>query len=486
MRKITYRNIAFLLTLSIAVISYRCQHSQTKEKTIVGSVPKEKHNDLNDILKQNKLTVLVENSANSYFIYRGQKMGLEYEILNEFAREIGVKLHIKIVKDLDEITDKLNNGEGDLISCNYTVTKDRRQAIDFSIPYIRTSQVLVQRKPENWRKLRKREWQKEVIRDPAELAQKEIHVWKNSSYYDRLINLQNELGDTIFLTPLDGNVIPEDVIEMVANNFIDYTVTDRNVALLNQRFYPNIDAELELSVKQKIAFGVRKSSPLLRKKLNAWLKDFMKTSTYRYIKHKYLNISQFSRKSKNQYSSIGGNKISPYDNIIKKVAAQYNWDWRLIAALMFQESKFRLKQESWAGAYGLMQFMPSVGPAYGVFPDSPPAVQIRGGAKKLAHDYNQWETVPDSIQRLKFTLATYNAGRGHILDAQRLAKKYGKDPLVWDDNVEVFIQRLSQPKYYHDPKCYYGYLRGTETYNYVRDIFIRYDEYQSAFPDKEV
>ncbi|MGM0478096.1 MAG: transporter substrate-binding domain-containing protein [Bacteroidota bacterium] len=486
MRKTYYRHITFLLTLLTLTLSYQCQHSQTKERTVVGSVPEEKHNDLNDILENNKLTVLVENSANSYFIYRGQKMGLEYEILNEFAREIGVKLHIKIVKDLDEITEKLNGGEGDLISCNYTITKDRRKKIDFSTPYIRTSQVLVQRKPEDWRERRKREWEKDLIRDPAELAQKEIHVWKNSSYYDRLINLQNELGDTIFLQPLDGNVIPEDVIEMVANDFIDYTVTDRNVALLNQRFFPDIDAELELSVKQKIAFGVRKSSPILRKKLNAWLDDFMKTSTYRYIKHKYLNISQFSRKSKNQYSSIGGNKISPYDDIIKNVATEYNWDWRLIAALMFQESKFRLKQESWAGAYGLMQFMPSVGPAYGVFPDSPPIVQIKGGAKKLADDYSQWETIPDSLQRLKFTIATYNAGRGHILDAQRLAKKYGKDPLVWDENVEVFIQRLSQPKYYHDPKCYYGYLRGTETYNYVRDIFIRYDEYQSAFPGEEV
>lgn len=458
-----------------------CQNTSRKDKTVVGQAIEDKHDDLKEILAQNKLTVLAENSANSYFIYRGQKMGLEYEILKEFARSIGVKLEVKIVENLDNIIDKLNAGEGDIIACNYTVTKDRRKQIDFSKTFIRTSQVLIQRKPEGWKTMRRKEWKAELINDPVNLAQQKVHVWKNSSYYERLVNLQNELGDTIFLETLDGNIIPEDVIDMVDKGFIDYTVTDKNVALINQRFYPNIDASLELSVKQKIAFGIRKSSPLLRKRLNTWLDKFMKTATFKYIKHKYLNMSRFSGKSKGVYSSIKGNAISPYDDIIKKYASKAQWDWRLLAALIFQESKFRMHQESWAGAYGLMQFMPSVGPSYGVYPDSPPEIQIRGGMKKLRDDMKGWKSIPDSIQRVKFTLATYNAGLGHVLDAQRLAKKNGKDPLVWDDNVEVYIKLLSQPKYYHDPVCYYGYLRGSETHSYVREIFIRYEEYRSAF-----
>lgn len=480
LQRSTYR-ILFVLLLALPVLLSGCQNTARQDKTVVGQAIEEKQDDLKEIMEQNKLVVLTENSANSYFIYRGQKMGLEYEILKEFARSIGVKLEVKIVKNLDHIIDKLNQGEGDLIACNYTITKERRKQIDFSTAFMRTSQVLIQRKPQGWRKMRVKEWKSELINDPAKLAQKTIHVWKNSSYYERLINLQNELGDTIFLEPLDGDIIPEDVIEMVDKGFIDYTVTDKNVALINQRFYPDIDASLELSVKQKIAFGVRKKSPLLRKKLNDWLEDFMKTATYKYIKHKYLNMSHYSGKSKRTYSSINGNTISPYDDLIKKYANEANWDWRLLAALIFQESKFRLDQQSWAGAYGLMQFMPTVGPSYGVYPDSPPSVQIRGGMKKLRDDLKAWKSIPDSIQRIKFTLGTYNAGLGHILDAQRLAKKNGKDPLVWDDNVEVFVKRLSQPKYYHDPVCYYGYLRGAETYNYVREIFIRYSEYKTAF-----
>ena len=482
MKKILLKNIVPLIPLFLISVLLSCQDRTPKENVVVGTAKMEQHDDLKEILNKNKLVVLAENSATSYFIYRGQKMGLEYEILKEFAKEIGVKLEIQVVKDLDEIVEKLNNGEGDLISCNYTITKERRRLVDFSTPFMRTSQVLIQRKPEDWKSRRKRDWKKDLITEPDQLSRKTIHVWKNSSYYERLLNLQDELGDTIYLEGLDGNVIPEDVIEMVSKGFIDYTVTDKNVALINQRFYTNIDASLELSVKQKIAFAVRKTSPLLRKRLNALLEEFMKTSTYNYIKHKYLNMYSFSNKAKQEYSSISGGKISRFDNIIKKIAQTYNWDWRLLAALIYQESKFKTNSESWAGAYGLMQFMPGTGPSYGVYPSSPPAVQIEGGMRKIAKDYKQWETIKDSLQRVKFTLATYNAGIGHVLDAQRLAVKYGKDPLVWDDNVELMVKNLSNPKYYHDEVCYYGYLRGSETFNYVRSIFIRFEEYKSAFP----
>lgn len=469
------------LVLLVGLFLGSCQNKPKKEQ-LVGKVDKEQHADLAEIIKKDKLVVLAENSANSYFIYRGTKMGLEYEILKEFAKELGVSLEIKIVKDLDEIKDLLNDGVGDIIACNYTVTKDRLREIAFSTPIMRTAQVLIQRKPDDYKERKKRDWKSDLITEPDDLSRKEVHVWKNSSYYNRLINLQGELGDTIYLKEIDGDVIPEEVIKMVSEGFIDYTVTDQNVAMIHQRFYPNIDAHLELSVKQKIAFGLRKSSTILKNRLDNWLNDFMKTTTFRYIKHKYLKLSKYSTRANNKYSSIKGGKISPYDPIIKTVAEEYNWDWRFIAALIYQESKFIDNQESWAGAYGLMQFMPSVGPSYGVFRDSPAEVQIRGGIKKISKNHGQWSEIPDSIQQIKFTIASYNAGTGHVQDAQRLAKKHGKDPLVWDDNVEQMILNLSKPKYYQDEVVKYGYLRGHETYNYVRDIFIRHNEYMNAFP----
>lgn len=478
LKNILYSTALFLL---LVILLSACQNKSQNEQ-LVGKVEKEKQADLAEIIKRDKLVVLAENSANSYFIYRGTKMGLEYEILREFAKELGVSLEIKIVNDLDEINTLLNEGAGDIIACNYTVTKERLREIQFSTPIMRTAQVLVQRKPKDFKKRSKKDWMKDIIVEPDQLSRKKVHVWKNSSYYRRLVNLQEELGDTIYLQELDGDVIPEEVIKMVSEGFIDYTVTDQNVALIHQRFYPNIDAHLELSVKQKIAFGMRKTSTVLKERLDSWLNDFMKTTTFRYIKHKYFKLSKHPNRAVAEYSSIKGGKISPYDDIIKKAAEKYNWDWRFIAALIYQESKFIDHKESWAGAYGLMQFMPSVGPSYGVYRNSDAAVQINGGLKKITKNHGQWSEIPDSIQQIKFTIASYNAGMGHVQDAQRLAKKHGKDPLVWDDNVEKMILNLSKPKFYQDKVVKYGYLRGHETYNYVRDIFIRYNEYMTAFP----
>lgn len=480
--KITYsKHSVQLLLVVVPLVLFGC-FGKPKQDKMIGLVQNEKQADLKEILDRKKLIVLAENSANSYFIYRGAKMGMEYEILKEFAKDLGVDLEVKVVYDLDNINDLLIAGEGDIIACNYTVTKERLRSIDFSDPILRTSQVLIQRKPEDWKERPYSEWREELLLEPDDLIRKHIHVWNNSSYYQRLVNLQEELGDTIYIEPINGSTIPEEVIQLVAEKFIDYTVTDQNVAAIHQRFYDNIDAHLELSVQQKIAFGLRKTNPLLKDRLNTWLADFTKTSTFAFIKHKYLNMEMFSAKSKGEYSSIGGGKISKYDNIIQATAKKMNWDWRLITALIYQESKFQLDAESWAGAYGLMQFMPEVGPSYGVFPDSPAEIQIKGGIRKLSHNLLDWKSIPDSIQRLKFAIASYNAGRGHILDAQRLAEKNGFNPFVWDNNVENFVLKLGKPEFYQDEVVRHGYLRGQETYNYVRGIFIRYNEYLSAFP----
>lgn len=479
------KTLYIILSSAILLLTFfiGCQNPNTKDNKVIGKALAEAHNDLKEIIESNRLVVLAENSASSYFIYKGQKMGFEYEILNEFAKSIGVKLEVKIINSLDNVIDQLNDGEGDLIACNLTITKDRKNYINFSDPLTRTAQVLVQKKPEGWQEMSKKELESKLITDPVELSKKTIHVWSQSSYHDRLINLQNELGDTFTIAPLNGNIIPEEAIEMVDQGIIDYTVVDENVAIINRRYFPDIDTDLQLSIKQQIAFGIRKDSPLLRKKFNSWLSEFSKTTRFRYIKHKYYGLSSYTTKSKSEYSSIKGGKISPYDDVIKKASAKHNWDWRLVASIMYQESKFNINAQSWAGAYGLMQFMPATGANYGVYPDSPPEVQIDGGIRKLKFNYNQWEEIPDSIQRIKFTLATYNSGLGHILDAQRLAEKYGHDPLVWDDNVEIYIKKLSEPKYYQDPLSYYGYIRGRETYYYVREVYARFLEYETVFQE---
>lgn len=438
--------------------------------------------DLAEILKRGKLTVLAENSSTSFFIYRGKKMGFEYEILKEFANELGIELEIKIVNNLDDLTEMLNNGDGDIIACNYTVTRERSRIIDFSVPILRTPQVLIQRKPAGWEEMEHAKIEKKLLRDPAQLMYKKVHVWKNSSYYRRLMHLQEEIGDTIFIVEEDGKIGGEELIEMVSEGLIDYTVTEANIAKINQRFFENLDIATEISVRQKIAFGMRKSSPLLNVRLDKWLTNFMANKTFKYLNSKYFDWKKSPVKTADYLAILKGGQLSKFDAIFKKAAAKSGGlDWQFIASVAYQESKFNPNVVGFGGAYGMMQFMPNTGPKYGVYPNSTPEVQINGAMKKMNTDFNNWKNIPDKAQREKFTLATYNAGKGHIEDAQRLARKHGLNPFVWDDNVEQMLLNLSKSEYYRDEVVRNGAMRGAHTYKYVRTIYARYLEWKSVY-----
>mgnify|MGYP000214856429 CR=1 FL=1 len=466
-----------LLIVAIIFAGYSCKSDNSAEDSEPDPAVIA---DLKKILKDGKLTVLMENSTTSYFIYRGKKMGFEYEILREFADELGVVLEVKVVDNLDDLIPMLNKGEGDLIACNYTYTKSRKADIEFSEPYIRTPQVLIQRYPEGWEKMKEKELTKHLILSPEQLNQKKVHVWKNSSYYNRLINLQEETGDTIFLEEVDGQIGTEELIEMTSEGMIDYTVAEQNIAMANQKFYPNIHISTVLSVQQKICFGLRKNNPILKARLDKFINIFTKKVSYRYLKKKYFEMSAISNSSKFKPGNIKRGELSPYDAIFKQVAQKYGFDWRILASISYHESRFNPNARGFGGAYGMMQFMPSTGPKYGVYPSSPPSVQIEGGMKKIAKDFQSWSHIPDEEQRFKFTLATYNAGKGHVQDAQRLAEKHGLNPEIWDENVEKMMLNLSKQSYYRDPVVKNGAHHGGVTYRYVKDIYGRYLEWKEA------
>ena len=175
-------------------------------------------------------------------------------------------------------------------------------------------------------------------------------------------------------------------------------------------------------------------------------------------------------------------RLEGFDGIIKKTAKNIGWDWRLLASLIYQESHFRLDLESEKGAFGLMQLMPVVMEKYEIGYDATPEEQLEAGGKLIKYLGECLENkVADSTERVKFVLAAYNAGLGHVYDAQRLAEKYGKYPDVWDNNVDYFILNKSKKQYYNDTCCKAGYLRGTETYRFVEEVLDRYYQYQATY-----
>jgi peptidoglycan lytic transglycosylase F len=431
------------------------------------------------IKKRGKLIAITGFNAYSYFIYKGKTMGYEYELLKRLGERLGVEIEIKISKDINEMFDLVDKGEGDLIAFNLTVTKERKKKVDFTTHLSTTRQVLVQRKPDNWRNLTLDKINDNLIKNPILLENKSITVRKGSAYVDRLENLSEEIGSYIDIIEAPDSLSTEDLIELVAQGEIDYTISDENIARLNQAYFSNLDISTHISFPQKISWAVKKGSADFLDELNTWLEDIKKEVDYyviydRYYKHR----SYYKSRRNSKYFLTEGGGISQYDNLIKQYAKSISWDWKLLASLVFQESKFKPDVESWAGAVGLMQLLPETGKAHGAKILIDPEDNIRAGVDYIGWLDNYWsKSIVDDQERIKFILASYNIGFGHIDDARRLAEKHGADPNIWSENVEQYLLKKSKPKYYNDEVVRNGYCNGKETYAYVKNIIQRYERY---------
>jgi membrane-bound lytic murein transglycosylase F len=296
----------------------------------------------------------------------------------------------------------------------------------------------------------------------------------------RLRNLSEEIGGDINVIEDSTASESEGLIERVATGQIDYTVSDHQIAMVNAAYYPNLDVNTVLSLPQQIAWAVRKNAPSLLEAINDWLLLIKKEPTFMVIYNRYFKSPRTSLlRIRSDYSSVGGNKISPYDELIKRGAERLGWDWRLLASMVYQESKFKPSNESWAGARGLMQLMPETAEQFGATNRDDPRQSIRAGVNYLRYLNRYWtKFVPDETERTKFVLASYNVGLSHVIDARKLTEKYGKDPNMWDRNVAYYLLKKSEPKYYRDPIAPSGYCRCKEPYNYVRDVLERYEQYK--------
>lgn len=436
--------------------------------------------DLEAIQQRGYLVALIDNTSVSYFIYKGRPMGFEYELARRFADYLKVSLKIKLVTGIEQAIDMLNKGEGDVLALPLTITEERKQFFSFTNPQFKTTQVLVQKKPANWRMQPPQLVEKKLVRDTVQLVGKEIHVMRVSSFKERLTQLNERLGGGIQIIEDVDTAATESLIRKVATGEIKYTVTDQVIATVNSLYYSNIDINTVLSEPQEIAWGVRNNSPELLHAINTWQKSIKKNGIFQITYNKYFkNLRSLHARITSDYSSLRGGKLSPYDEYLKKGAEELGWDWRLLAAIVYQESNFNPQVESWAGAIGLMQIMPETGAFFGVDDLWDPLKNIRVGIKFLKFLDKQWaKTVPLAEERLKFVLASYNVGLSHVIDAQKLARKYEADPTKWEGNVEYYLSQKSNPKYYRDPVVVVGYCRCDGPINYVREVLQRYEEYK--------
>lgn len=422
------------------------------------------HGDLDDIIEDGELIVLTINSYASYFSYRESPMGFQYELAQGFAKSLGVELKVKVVNSEVELVKALLNGEGDLIAYNLAITNERKKELIYCGKENVSHQVLVQRNGND------------VLNDVTQLVGKEVYVMPGK-YEMRLKNLNQELGGGIMIHEISQDSITnEDLITMVAEGKIDYTVTNNELAKINKTYNPNLDISMEISFDQRSAWAVRKTSPKLAEAADKWHRENINSAEYEASARRYFELDKHSPQG--AILSLKDGRISYYDDLFKKYAPQINWDWRILAALVYTESNFNPKAVSWAGAKGLMQLMPATSRAYGVPAgmESDPEESIKAGVKYIAELQKIFFKVNDS-DRIKFVLASYNSGIGHVFDAMALAEKYGKDKYLWDGNVAVYMLLKNKEEYYKDPVCKNGYFRGVETYNFIRDVMTRADVY---------
>ena len=424
--------------------------------------------DLDEIKQRKVLRVLTRNTSSTFFIYKGEQLGFEYEMAQEFAKSIGVRLEMIIPPTREALFEYLEAGKGDLIAAGMTRTPEREKKFLFSAPYQFVSELLIVSAKDK------------TTKGLPDLKGKTISVRKSSSYYETLTNFRDSLGFKIELLPEDLET--EDILAQVGSGKIAATVADSNIVQLEMTYNNNFRSVGPLGDVTEIAWVSRKNQSSLKTELDAFMKKLYKGTFYNIMINKYFKDSKGVRSDQKLRADRGG-RLSPYDDLVKKHSNTFELDWRLITSQMYQESRFDPNAKSWVGAKGLMQVMPRTAEELKVPNVEQPDNGILAGVKLMARYSNYFNSPEISARdRIRFALASYNCGPGHVYDARELANQMGLDPNKWFNHVEKALLLLSKKDVAKNAR--YGYCRCEEPVNYVSQIQDRYDHYVQMVPMK--
>ena len=441
------------------------------------------------------LRVLFTFNSTGYFVFRGDTMGYEYELLSRFARDAKLKLVPVVVRDTATLIEQLNRGEGDVIAAQLVAPGNEREVLATDGLYA-TAPVVVQRgggSPGRGHtaatttalEREQRETGESVtirarlVASPQELAGRDVHLSKRSPYRRTLLELNDALTDDVHVVEVDQSA--DRLIQRLSEGEIGYTVAAENVARLKATEYSNLVIQPQLGPPKQVVWAVRRNAPQLHDALNAWLRGQKTLMAVLYRKY-FLDRRGFAQRAASRYLTAETGKLSPFDDWFREYARIPGWDWRLLASQAYQESRFNPNAKSWAGAVGLMQIMPRTARELRVNPHDP-RQSVEGACRYLWKFDDHFESVKSEADRTRLVLASYNVGLGHVEDARRLAKKYGDDPDQWED-VAYWLIRKSKRAVYNDPVVKYGFARGTEPVDYVERIMERFGHYKQFVEDE--
>ena len=441
--------------------------------------------DWAQIKRSGVLRIITFYNSRTYFIHKGGQAGFDFELIERFANENELTVEVVIAQPGDELISMLNSGQGDVVCAGMPATSDADQFVTLSRPTGFSSKVV-------------------IISDDSpigtqisQLAGQSLTIPWGCPFLSVLQETRQESGVPFRINQGPSQVESEELMTLVGQGRLQAVVVDNLTAQAGMAWIDGLKLGPSLGDEHPTVWMVRKNSSELADKINPFLKKHLRinesgrwrrSQTYGIIFDRYFanekTIQQFREAA--HRPDISG-RISGYDAMVRRQAEPLGLDWRMVSALMYQESRFYTRARSNADARGLMQVLPAFA---GPQADSlyHPAPNIRAGLRLMATTYNSFAYL-DSLDRWRFTLATYHAGVGHVTDARRMAMDYGRDPNSWERGLLLTLPRLMQHRHYRDTR--HGFYRGAETVDYVEEIINRYRTYcrfvprdpEAALPD---
>jgi len=414
---------------------------------------------LSKIKKAKVLNVVLLNSPSTYYIGTEGKQGFEYDLLKSYAEYLHVDLNITTAHTVNEAIELSKNPSIHITSASLAKTPHREMVFHFGPSYFEVQeQVICHRGMLHTAKF---------PRDVEDLEGLSITVGTGTSYSESIKNLQND-GFDINATFTD-DYSTEELLSQVSKHQIDCTIADSNVYAINLRYFPEIALAFAVSGREQLAWVLHPDAKELEADMYTWLNGFNQSGSMAQLKdHYYSYVLFFDYYNTKMFYKRVKSRLPKYEKYFKEAGGKYKIPWTLLASISYQESHWNPKAKSFTGVKGLMMLTRHTAKLLGVTNRLDPRQSIFGGTR---HIRQMILNVPRDVKgenRLKFALAAYNIGMGHIYDAQKLAKKIGLNQNVWSD-LKVVLPLLSQKKYYKYLK--YGYARGEEPVKYVEAIY---------------
>ena len=406
-----------------------------------------------------ELIVVTRNGSTTYYEGPHGPTGLEYDLALQFAQHLGVRLKMVVPEDFGDILGMVERGEAHLAAAGLTITDERRKRVRFGPSYQKTTPQLVYR-----------------IGNATPRNLDDLHgtleVLAGSSHEERLQQLRAEYPN---LTWRSNNTLDtENLLALVWEQVIDYTIADSNDIAIHQRFYPELRVAFDINGPEELAWAFRSStdSSLYDEAVTFFRELRAGGQLDELLERHYGHVQDFDYVGTRRYLAHIDQRLPEFIALFEDAATETELDWRLLAAVGYQESHWDPEARSPTGVRGLMMLTRNTMRFLGLEDRRDPEQSILGGARYLRL---QKDKLPERItepDRTWLALAAYNVGYGHLEDARVLTQKTGHDPDKWID-VKEHLPLLTQKKWYSQTR--HGYARGREPVRYVENIRSYYD-----------